>query len=526
MSRFKRVLHSVVSGYITLVATAVYVLISFPLAMHFFSREEMGVKKFALWALLSQVMGYFALIDMGLYTSVARLLIDHKDDRNGGAYGGLIKTSIAVSMVQGAILLVAGFFLAPVCTHLLKIDSALAPEFVRLLRWQSVIVAASFGVRFFGQIFYANQRPDIANYTQAAQLVVSLAVLWAAFEESAGVYSLLWANAAMLVFSTAVFWVQSVRMRFLPDRGAWGRIEWIQFKEVFHFGKDLFLVAVGFQFILGSQTLIISRNTMTLGLEAVALWSVGTKVFTMVYALVWRPGDFASPIFSEMIVRGEKERLRQRYETFTTLTASLAVWIAVGYVLCNSLFVTIWFNGKFYWPAGNDVLLALWLVLVGLIRLHGTFITLTKQVGFARYIYFVEGMVFLLAASVTSRWGGLPAIIACSVGCSFCFSFIYGLYRICRYFELDWRTVALKWQAPAAKMLAVFAPVALVVWWAGGALPVWPRFLLNGFAGLTVGGFLFLRMGLPAALQTEILARAPDWTRPVLRRAFPQVEGA
>jgi len=526
MSRFKRVLHSVASGYINLVATALYVLVSFPLAMHFFAREEAGVKKFALWALLSQVMGYFSLIDAGLYTSVSRLLIDHKDDRNGGAYGALIKTSVAVSVVQGAILLAAGFFLAPACTHLLKIDDALAPDFIRLLRWQSVIMGASFAVRVFGQLFYANQRPDIVNYTQAVSLAVNLAVLWLAFKESAGVYSLLWANAATLGFCTAVYWVQSLRLRFFPDRGAYGRIEWPQFKEVFAFGKDLFLIGVGYQFILGSQTLIISRNQATLGLEAVALWSVGTKIFTMVYQLVWRPGDFASPVFSEMMVRGERERLCQRYGSFAMLTASLAGWIAVGYVLCNSLFVAIWFNGKFAWPAGNDVLMAAWLVLVGLVRLHGTFITLTKQVGFARYIYFLEGLVFLVLATVTSRWGGLPAIIACSVICSACFSFTYGLWRVRRYFELDQRTVLLKWQTPALKMLAVMIPVAAVVWWGGHRLPVWPRFLINGFVGLVLGGFCFLRMGVPAPLQVEILNRAPGWAQPVLRRVFRRVEGA
>jgi O-antigen/teichoic acid export membrane protein len=103
MSRLKRFTHSLVSGYILLGANMLFTLASVPLALHYLSTPEFG-----LWALVSQLGGYISLIDLGMSSSVARILIDHKDDRQTGAYGSVIKTGALVGVVQGVLILVAG----------------------------------------------------------------------------------------------------------------------------------------------------------------------------------------------------------------------------------------------------------------------------------------------------------------------------------------------------------------------------------------------------------------------------------
>ena len=95
------------SSYFLLAATAVYSLASVPVALHY-----LDIKRFGLWMVMGTLAGYLSLIDAGMTSAVARLLIDHKDDRNGGNYGGFIQTGWLVSCVQGAIIFVIGLFLA------------------------------------------------------------------------------------------------------------------------------------------------------------------------------------------------------------------------------------------------------------------------------------------------------------------------------------------------------------------------------------------------------------------------------
>src|ERR1041385_928748 len=161
MSRFRRAIHSVASGYVVLVANAVYSLLSWPLAMNYLSDSRFG-----LWGLMASIAGYLALIDLGMSGSVGRLLIDHKDDPARGTYGSLIKTGWLVLATQAAIILCVGYFLAPPLASLLHIEPALRPEFIGLMRWQTTALGLSFFLRIFSQILQAHQRIDLVNYSQ------------------------------------------------------------------------------------------------------------------------------------------------------------------------------------------------------------------------------------------------------------------------------------------------------------------------------------------------------------------------
>src|SRR5271170_6561399 len=103
MSRLKRFTHSLLSGYVALGANIFYTLASVPLALHYLSKAEFG-----LWALTLQVANFISLVDLGMGSSIARILIDHKDERNNGRYGGAIKSGFMVCLVQGLLTLAVG----------------------------------------------------------------------------------------------------------------------------------------------------------------------------------------------------------------------------------------------------------------------------------------------------------------------------------------------------------------------------------------------------------------------------------
>lgn len=500
------------SGYVVLAATAVFSLASVPLALHYLSQE-----KFALWALMATISGYLSLIDLGMSGSVARLLIDHKDDRAGGVYGSLLKTGWLVLFVQGAIILAAGFVLAPLLAAMLDIPGNLTAEFVSLLRWQSALLAFSFATRLFSHLLTAHQRIDMVNYSQITLLATSYFLLWYFFRNGHGVFSWIWANAIGGILSVTWLVVACGKLKLFPAAGAWGRARWQYFQELFGYGKDLFLVAVGTQLIIASQTMIITR---TLGLQAAAAWSIGTRTFTLLSQLIYRIFDVSSPALSEMFVRREDALLRTRYKTIVTLSASFSAFVAVLYALCNRSFVTVWTHGKIDWPTHNDLLLGVWMMVMAVLHCHNCFVLITKRVAFMRYVYFIEGVVFVTTALLAAPRGGLPAVIACSVVCSALFSGAYGVGRVSKHFKLPVREVALVWMTPMLKVLACFLPVALAAGWAMRGFA--PEICLAVFVALCAppGLYLFLRFGISTTFQMELLQRAPKRINPLLRFIF------
>src|SRR4051794_29531078 len=135
MSRLKRYTRALASGYAALFANVIYSLVSVLVAMHFLSIEEFG-----LWVVTAQITTYLALIELGMSGSIARILIDHKDERNGGSYGAVIKTGAMVLAIQGIFIAVVGAALSFWLTELFGIPTKFFGEFRWLVGGQSALL--------------------------------------------------------------------------------------------------------------------------------------------------------------------------------------------------------------------------------------------------------------------------------------------------------------------------------------------------------------------------------------------------
>ena len=166
----------------------------------------------------------------------------------------------------------------------------------------------------------------------------------------------------------------------------------------------------------------------------------------------------------------------------------------------------------------SDLLLGIWMIVLAVLHCHNAFVLLTKKVGFMRFVYFVEGVVFVTLSLLVARRGGLPAIIGCSIVCSSVFSGAYGVRRISRYFNFPLREVCWDWLRPMTKMLLFYLPLAALVWWALLPLPSTMRLVCNAILAGSAGLYLFLRFGLPPSIQTEIIQHTPLLAQSLLKR--------
>lgn len=513
MSRKKNFLRGVASGYLALGANIVYTMCSIPVALHYLPKDEFG-----LWALVSQLAGYLMLIDLGMIGSVSRILVDSKDDRDGGQYGSILLTSGLVFAVQAAIVGIGGCLLSPLITHMVQVPKQHEAIFNILFCFQCVLLGLGFLSRFFGAPLYAHQRYDVSNFSQASQLLIALGVLWAGFALGLGLYSMVLSGAASWLWSTIYQGLAGFRAGLFPRKGCWGRPQMAIFKELFSFGKDVFLMTLGWQLTSASQVIIVSRF---LGLDAAATWSVCTKIATMAQQFVWRIFDFSSGAFSEMFVRGETERLRKRFREILVVTASLGVacWAFIAY--CNGPFVRVWSHGRISWEPLNDVLLGALVLIYSITRCHGGMTGVAKKIGFARYVYFAEGLFFVLSSIVVSKVWGFSGILLCAIVADLLFPFAYGHYRSKGFFQADYRQLAIEWVKPSLLYALLFlAPVLVACWLSGseaGKLALALRFSVLAVAGLP----LFWWIGLTGEIREELREKL----RPVLGRIFSGKKG-
>ena len=503
MSRVRHYTRSVASGYASFAANVAYSLASVPLALHYLSKAEFG-----LWALTTQIAGFIGLVDLGMAGAISRILIDYKDRRASGEYGSVIKTGFIVNAVQGILVLFLSVAGAWVLAPWLEIEPELERNFRWLMMGQGMLLGVNFVTRMWMHVLIAHQRYDVVNSAQTLSFVVSLIAAWGSLRAGQGVFSILWGQLAAFLVITAIQWMGCLRLKLLPAAGQWGRAHWDRFGELFHFGKDVFLFSVGSQLIFASQTILITR---LMGLEAGAVWSVCTRTLTLGTQIIYRVFDFSCPVLAEMIVRGERGRLLQRFRSIAILTTSLGFLAAVLLVIGNGPFVAWWTSGRMQWPMINDGLMAAWLVVCVISHVHVGLVGQTKDFRFLRFIYLLEGLLFVGLSLLTLKHGGLTAMLAASLFSSLLCSFPYGLYRTVKYFGLSWSEVLGTWSRPGFLLTLTLAPLAAGAWWL--ARPLGPLAKLGMLSvGVALPGLIvLLGWGIEPRLKQELLQRWRGW---------------
>jgi len=463
-------------------------------------------EQFVLWALTSHIAQYIGLIDAGMAGSVSRILVDYKDAPERAAYGSILKTTLAVSVVQG--LLILGLFvpLAPWLAMAIGVTQSLLREMTVLLIWQMVALGLSFPFRVPNLLLVAHQRLDILNLVQAFSFLVGYLVMFGGFVFGYGVVSFVWGfiSSQTLVLLVSCWWCW--RLNFLPRPGAWGRVSMQSFKELFVFARDMFLFSLGYQLINASQTILVTR---VLGLGQAAVWSVCTRAFLLANQIVCKVLDVACPALAEMIARGEMDRLRNRFRSICIVTASLCVLCGIGFSVYNRGFVLVWTKGRFEWPMINDVLLSIWLLFSTVARCHAGLIGLTKRFGFLRYCYSVQGLLFVVLTLPLLQFGGISSMLCLCILTTLCVGYAYSTWRTSKYLCLPWRETAVNWLGKPVTYGVFLLPIALginLVGAQGSLLHLATGTLVVGTFGL----LLLLKRGLDSPLQIELANRMPE----------------
>ncbi len=511
MSRFRHAARSLASGYAAIATNVLFTLASYPLALHYLSKDEFG-----LWAVVAQIAGYLLLLDLGFSGSASRILIDHKDKKDGSDYGSVIKTGCLVLLVQGGCIALGGVALGLCPPSWFGVPTKFAPIFRILVAGQCIL----YGTFFIGRILYsvlqAHQRYDVINYTSMFQFTTNFSVQWIAFHRGWGLYSLL-ASSFVGLFSGVVanfIWVRSLHL--FPHARRWGRVSLSIFKELFSYGGDLFLLSLGLQLLNASQVVIVTK---TLGLSAAAVWLVATKSFVLGQQFVSRIFDFSGSALGEMVVRGERENLQRRFRDIVVLTTSFAVFAGASIAVCNGSFIKVWTKVQIDWPWQNDVLMGLLLIATSLTRCNIGLAGYAKQIGSLRYVYFIEGASFVVASFLVARHFEIGGIIAVAIVANLAGSGRYGMARTARYFGSKPSHLLAEWFAPLLKYALALWPFTAALWVVTWNLRPFPRLFLDATLMTVVGGGLLWLLGLTPQLRNEFKSRFFGKLAAMCRRA-------
>jgi O-antigen/teichoic acid export membrane protein len=481
--------------------TVLYGLASVPLALHFLSVEEFG-----LFMLLIQISSYLSLVEIGMAGATARLLVDHKDNPNAGPYGSIISTGFAVFALQGVLILAIGVFASSWLVHAAGVPVLLQPDATYLLRWLCVCFAAVTTLKMLNSVLYAHKRLDIINGITGFVMIFGLMVMAVVLSFESGLKGLAIVFLLQACVTVALQGIACWSLQLLPARTHWGRPTMSRFREMFVFAKDIFMFNIGNQVLEASQLIIVTR---LMGLTAAATWSVGTKVFNLLYQLLTRIEGTAIVFFSEMMVRGEDEHLKFRFRQIYQISAAFAVCTLAVAIAINQPFVSLWAEPSLAWPTLLSAISAPVVFLNVVTRCHVDLILHTKKLLALRYLYVLEAVLFVALCFWAVPSLGLYGVVLSSLLCVLLVRFGYTSWRVARYFQIPVSAVCWDWlrrSILAAAILSISVATAGLITQNLVTLPaqLFAALLWTGVPAVVV----LLTVAMPKDARSEILQTA------------------
>jgi O-antigen/teichoic acid export membrane protein len=452
MGRKKLFTQSFAAGQVFMLTNVVYSLVSVPLALSYLSLKEFG-----LWAVVMQVAGFLLLLDAGFSSGAGRLLIDVKDNRPSKAYGRIILSTFLMLLCGAIFAVLAGITIAGSLVSWMRISPELTVSANTLLIGQICIAALTLPSRVIGGCLVAHGRIDLLNVAFSVSLLIGLSAMGIALAAGAGLYALLWANAAAATYTIAATLVYSHNRKYLPRYTELGLPRWRDVSNVLRLSGNIFLNQIGHMILNVSQAILLGRFA---GLESVGIWSVGSKLYNLILQAADKVIQSAGPLCSEMWARSEMFRFNFRMQQLKVLTWLACSLGAACLIAFNSPFISIWTSDKVVWDKGFNYLLALLFVLRSFSNMESIPIVASKVYKMYRFIPLCEAALFIGAAAILIPIMGIAGLLIAALLAVCVITMPYVIY--CEYSRVGGENYS---RALGFCAVALGCMPSIVAWW-------------------------------------------------------------
>ena len=331
-------LRSILTNWVAMAVAGVISFAITPILVH-----RLGHLYYGMWILISSVLDYYGVLDMGLRTAIQRFVARYRgaDERTG-----LDKTlSTGLVLSSGLCLLICGLTV-PVARSLPGIfgiheqESHLFSQLVVLL---GLSAAFTFPARVLGAYLCGLQRYDLYNLNAIVGAVIRAALLVAALKMGYGV----WGCAVVALATTVLSLVMSAWLVMWADPDAslsWKHATIKQSRELVSFSFYMLLATTGDLLRTRLDSFVIAR---WLGIALVTPYNVAARLIDHFRVVMF---SLLGPLLTEMSAldaKSSRAELQRLFLRFSKVTALLSLCITVLLFVDGKALLRYWVGSDF-----------------------------------------------------------------------------------------------------------------------------------------------------------------------------------
>ena len=467
--------------------------------------RTLGSRPYGLWLSSGELVGYFLLLDFGVFSMLPWLIAAADGRRDPTEVKRHLANGLAVALALMLILLILAAALlgrVPVVLHLTPPEwRALAGPLVLLIALLAVnlplniftpLLAGLQDVRFTGKL-------GLLKVLLGPALTVGLLLAGYRF------YALVVGAAA---FSPLAGAAAFFRARWLAPgllRG-WPRPTWQDTAKLFREGIGAWLSGAGVQLMERSSAVVLTF----LGSPATVPVLVCTsRVGQMLTQLTWALPDSALVGLAQLGGENQKARLREVMLSIVRLHLIVSCLMACAVLAVNPAFVRIWVGERFFGGLLLNLLLAVEVISASFV--HGVLTVIGAQshrlsIGLATLW---QGAVYLALALALTRRFSLPGLLTADLLSTMLSTLPVGLWLLRSAYGLSLRRIG----GEFCSIVILRAGPCLLAAWAYGCWRARDASLLELAAVGLLIAFVYLRIMGPQLGAYPLPTVAKTWLR-------------
>ena len=288
--------------------------------------QELPKEDFGFWSVLWSMLGYGILLDFGFGFTAQKRVAELCVKRDWGCLSRVLSTIFYSYVIVALVIIVGGWFAAPLIVGSLKISPENLERYTVALRVFLVGVGFAFPLGIFPEMLRGQQRIFLANNLQLASYILSVVfILFALANE----WSLIW----LFVFSLG----GTLLGDFLCGFAAMKRMPKVVISPAL-FSRGMIRETARFSiyaYITTLTTVILTRTDQIvisagLAVAAVAIYQAGAKVAEMFSGFALQIAETLSPAAAHFHAKGSRAELRSLLIKGTRFTVLLATPLYLG----------------------------------------------------------------------------------------------------------------------------------------------------------------------------------------------------
>jgi O-antigen/teichoic acid export membrane protein len=303
--------------------------------------HRLGERGYGIWAIIGTIIAQLWILDIGLASTAQRYLANATGRGAETEVSRIYTTAVLMFWMIGAIafgvvlaiLPFAGFWFAP----------AEAAEFRVALTIAGLNVMLTFPFAVVSGLLNARLRVDLTVSAGIIGTFARVGLIYLFVVDGWGMVGVAAATVLATLLTRAVVTIAKrkvapeIRFRF----SLWDRAGAV---DMLGFGKYILLIRLAELLRYRSYSLVIAP---ILGVEAVARFSVASRMADAFSGLIVRLTTVAGPVFAAYAGRGDIAAIRRAYLLVSELCAALVGIATAGIIVFGERFITLWLGAGF-----------------------------------------------------------------------------------------------------------------------------------------------------------------------------------